>query len=50
MSYYIEGYDYVIFSDKVGAEAWVEFTDYTIISDSSIWPFSDITTKQGCIV
>ena len=50
MDYYLEGNDYIIFSDKIGAEAWVYFSDYSIVTDNSIWPYSDNLYKKGCIV
>jgi hypothetical protein len=40
----------VIFGKDIGSETYVYFTDYTIKTDYSIWPFSDINTDSGCIV
>ncbi len=50
ISYYIEGNDYAIFSDNIAAEAWVYYADYEIVSDNSIWPFSQMKTETGLIV
>ena len=42
--------DYIIFSKDTGSELWLRFSDYTINSDNSIWPFTDNSIKQGLIV
>lgn len=50
MDYYLEGNDYIIFSDTVGSQAWVYFSDYSVITDNSIWPYLEGLYKNGCIV
>lgn len=50
ISYYLEANDYVIFSDTVGAEAWVYFSDFVINTDDSIWPLESNIVEKGSIV
>ena len=42
--------DYILFSKDSGSEYWLRFSDYTINSDNSIWPFTTNSVKQGLIV
>ena len=50
INYYLESNDYVIFSSQIGSEAWVYFSDYTINTDDSIWPYAHNSQKKGFIV
>jgi hypothetical protein len=49
-SYYLEDENYVIFGDSMGSLTYVYFTDYTINTDNSIWPFENWVTDQGALV
>ncbi len=50
ISHYMENNDYILFSKDSGSEYWLRFSDYTINSDNSIWPFTTNSVKQGLIV
>ena len=50
ISHYVDGNDYILFSKETGSEYWLRFSDYTINSDESIWPFTTNSIKQGLIV
>ncbi len=41
---------YVIFGSHVGSETFVYFTDYTVTTDDSIWPYEHVIEDKGCIV
>lgn len=41
-SYYLEEKSYVIFGEETGSEAYVSFADYTVNTDESIWPYTDV--------
>lgn len=49
-SFYLEDESYAIFGDNLGSETILYFTDYTVSTDYSIWPFEDIVEDKGCIV
>jgi hypothetical protein len=46
-SYYLEDEVYVIFGKELGTETRLYFSDFTINTDYSIWPFSDDVTDIG---
>ena len=48
--YYLEDMSYVIFGRTMGSESFLYFTDYTISTDYSIWPYQHIVEDKGCIV
>ena len=50
ISHYVDGNDYILFSKDTGSQLWLRFSDYTINSDNSIWPFKTNSVKQGLIV
>lgn len=41
---------YVIFGSGLGSETFLYFTDYTVSTDYSIWPYSSIAEDKGCMV
>jgi hypothetical protein len=49
ISYQAEMKDYIIFSRTMGSEAWLYFSDYTINTDESIWPYPYNTVRKGWI-
>lgn len=34
----------------MGSETFLYFTDYTVETDYSIWPYTNVVKDQGCIV
>jgi len=46
---YIEDKTYSMFGDNIGSQSYLYFSDYTVQTDQSIWPFSKIETKTGCL-
>lgn len=40
--YYIEDSSYAIFGRNIGSESFLYFKDYTVSTDYSIWPFTNI--------
>ena len=50
ISHYVDGNDYILFSKDTGSQLWLRFSDYTINSDNSIWPFTTNSIKQGLII
>jgi hypothetical protein len=50
MSYYLEDNNYIIFTKNFGSEAILFMEDYTITSDNSILPITDIKEESGGLV
>jgi hypothetical protein len=50
ISYYVEDRTYVMFGDSVGTESFLYFSDYTVTTDSSIWPYTSTQQTAGAIV
>lgn len=50
MNYYLDDMNYVVFGSTFGSENYLYFTDYTILTDNSIWPFKNIQKEAGTIV
>lgn len=48
--YYLEDMTYAIFGSDLGSETFLYFTDYTVSTDYSIWPFSNIVEDKGLLV
>jgi hypothetical protein len=46
-SYYLEDTAYVIFSPEMGVESYLYFSDFSIETDYSIWPFSATLDDHG---
>lgn len=49
IEYVLNTNHYVSFSNQFGADSWVYFQDYTIITDNSIMPFEDFVIERGHI-
>jgi hypothetical protein len=41
---------YAIMGSNIGSRTLIQFSDYNIETDSSIWPFSSIVNDIGTIV
>ena len=48
--YYIEDKSYSIFGSSIGSESFLYFTDYTVSTDYSIWPFENQVKDSGVLV
>ena len=48
--YYLEDGSYIIFGRSLGSETFLYFTDYTVSTDYSIWPFEHVIEDKGAIV
>lgn len=44
---FIEDTEFAYFGPSMGVEAFVELSDYTIDTDTSIWPFEDVVNDKG---
>lgn len=47
---YIEDESYAIFGSSLGSENFLYFTDYTVETDYSIWPYQHIVKDSGVFV
>jgi hypothetical protein len=50
LTYYLEDSNYIIFSTTGGEEAQIHIQDFTIETDQSILPYSQIKTEKGGMV